>query len=185
MRTSLEKQPCQKLQNRVSGSGRLKTAMIMSWLINSMNNDIGENFLLFGTAKDIWDAAKETYLSSENTSELFQVESALHDFRQGEQSVTQYYNTLSQVVVEIVRNEIGLGVIIIRNQAIIRRLAGNFMAKPTDWNQSQRSDRDGRAHVAANSESTSVPASRVHSTRADEDATETIKPSLVVAVLPG
>ncbi|RVW95315.1 Retrovirus-related Pol polyprotein from transposon RE1 [Vitis vinifera] len=50
-----------------------------------MNNDIGENFLLFGTAKDIWDAAKETYSSSENTSELFQVESALHDFRQGEQ----------------------------------------------------------------------------------------------------
>ncbi|RVX16235.1 Retrovirus-related Pol polyprotein from transposon TNT 1-94 [Vitis vinifera] len=50
--------------------------MIMSWLINSMNNDIGENFLLFGTAKDIWDAAKETYSSSENTSELFQVESA-------------------------------------------------------------------------------------------------------------
>ncbi|RVX01253.1 Retrovirus-related Pol polyprotein from transposon RE1 [Vitis vinifera] len=64
--------------------------MIMSWLINSINNDIGENFLLFGTAKDIWDAAKETYSSSENTSELFQVESALHDFRQGEQSVTQY-----------------------------------------------------------------------------------------------
>ncbi|RVW51326.1 Retrovirus-related Pol polyprotein from transposon RE1 [Vitis vinifera] len=61
-----------------------------------MNNDIGENFLLFGTAKDIWDAAKETYSSSENTSELFQVESALHDFRQGEQSVTQYYNTLTR-----------------------------------------------------------------------------------------
>ncbi|KAH9696724.1 reverse transcriptase Ty1/copia-type domain-containing protein [Citrus sinensis] len=43
--------------------------MIMSWLINSMNNDIGENFLLFGTANDIWDAAKETYSSSENTSD--------------------------------------------------------------------------------------------------------------------
>ncbi|RVX03474.1 hypothetical protein CK203_027950 [Vitis vinifera] len=71
---------------------KIENSMIMSWLINSMNNDIGENFLLFGTAKDIWDAAKETYSSSENTSELFQVESALHDFRQGEQSVTQYYN---------------------------------------------------------------------------------------------
>ncbi|RVW65136.1 hypothetical protein CK203_035784 [Vitis vinifera] len=100
MSTSLEKQSCQKLQNRVSGSGRLKNSMIMSWLINSMNNDIGENFLLFGTAKDIWDAAKETYSSSENTSELFQVESALHDFRQGEQSVTQYYNTLTRQIVE-------------------------------------------------------------------------------------
>ncbi|RVW39753.1 Copia protein [Vitis vinifera] len=53
-------------------------------------------FLTVGTAKDIWDATKETYSSSENTSELFQVESALHDFRQGEQSVTQYYNTLTR-----------------------------------------------------------------------------------------
>ncbi|EXB67203.1 Rae1-like protein [Morus notabilis] len=75
---------------------RIENSMIMSWLINSMNNDIGENFLLFGTAKEIWDAAKETYSSSENTLELFQVESTLHDFRQGEQSVTQYYNTLTR-----------------------------------------------------------------------------------------
>ena len=76
---------------------KIENSMIMSWLINSMNNDIGENFLLFGTAKDIWDAAKETYSSSENISKLFQVESALHDFRQGEQSVTQYYNTLTGI----------------------------------------------------------------------------------------
>ncbi|RVW47558.1 DNA mismatch repair protein MSH7 [Vitis vinifera] len=53
-------------------------------------------FLAVWDCKDIWDAAKETYSSSENTSELFQVESALHDFRQGEQSVTQYYNTLTR-----------------------------------------------------------------------------------------
>ncbi|RVW76072.1 hypothetical protein CK203_049183 [Vitis vinifera] len=31
--------------------------MVISWLINSMNNDIGENFLLYETAKEIWDAA--------------------------------------------------------------------------------------------------------------------------------
>ncbi|RVW26621.1 hypothetical protein CK203_099271 [Vitis vinifera] len=47
---------------------KIENSMIMSWLINSMNNDI----------------------------ELFQVESVLHDFRQGEQSVTQYYNTLTR-----------------------------------------------------------------------------------------
>lgn len=70
--------------------------MIMSWLINSMNNDIGENFLLYGTAKEIWDAAKETYSSSENTAELFQIETILHDFRQENLSVTQYFNTLTR-----------------------------------------------------------------------------------------
>ncbi|RVW38651.1 Retrovirus-related Pol polyprotein from transposon TNT 1-94 [Vitis vinifera] len=51
---------------------KIENSMIMSWLINSMNNDI----------------------------ELFQVESALHDFRQGEQSVTQYYNTLTSNIQE-------------------------------------------------------------------------------------
>ena len=35
--------------------------MVMSWLINSMTNEIGENFLLYGTVKEIWDAARETY----------------------------------------------------------------------------------------------------------------------------
>nr|GLL35841.1 hypothetical protein CK203_090719 [Ipomoea trifida] len=75
---------------------KIENSMIMSWLINSMNNDIGEIFLLFETAQEIWDAAKETYSSSENTSELFRVQSTLHDFRQGEQSVTQYYNTLTR-----------------------------------------------------------------------------------------
>ncbi|RVX02119.1 hypothetical protein CK203_025357 [Vitis vinifera] len=63
--------------------------MVMSWLINSMTNDIGENFLLYGTAKEIWDIAKETYSNNENTSELFKVKSVLHDFRQGELTVTQ------------------------------------------------------------------------------------------------
>lgn len=53
-----------------------------------MNNGISENFLLHETAKEIWDAAKETYSNSDNTSEQFGVESTLHDLWQGELSVT-------------------------------------------------------------------------------------------------
>ena len=68
----------------------------MSWLINSMNNDIGENFLLYGTAKEIWDAAKEIYSDNENTAELFEIEGTLHDLRQGNQPVTQYFNLLTR-----------------------------------------------------------------------------------------
>ncbi|RVW46154.1 Retrovirus-related Pol polyprotein from transposon RE1 [Vitis vinifera] len=201
--------------------------MIMSWLINSMNNDIGENFLLFGTAKDIWDAAKETYSSSENTSELFQVESALHDFRQGEQSVTQYYNTLtrywqqldlfethswkcsddaatyrqiveqkrlfkfflglnrelddvrgrimgikplpslreafSEVRREESRKKVMMGSkeqpapTLDASALAARETCWKLHGKPADWKPKPRFDRDGRAHVAANSESTSVP----------------------------
>ena len=61
-----------------------------------MNNDIGENFLLYESAKEILDAARETYSSSGNTYELFQVEAILHEFRQGDQSVTRYFNTLTR-----------------------------------------------------------------------------------------
>ncbi|KAA8525055.1 hypothetical protein F0562_007081 [Nyssa sinensis] len=69
--------------------------MLMSWLINSITNEIGENFLLYVTAKDIWDTAKETYSSFDNSFELFAVESILHDLRQGDHMVTQYFNTLT------------------------------------------------------------------------------------------
>ncbi|KAE8668064.1 putative ion channel POLLUX-like 2-like isoform X2 [Hibiscus syriacus] len=55
-----------------------------------------KNFLLYRTAREIWEAAKETYSNNENTSELFEVESVLHDFRQGDLTVTQYFNTLNR-----------------------------------------------------------------------------------------
>ena len=50
---------------------KTKNHMVMSWLINWMNTNIGENFLLYGTTKEIWDAARETYSNFENTSEIF------------------------------------------------------------------------------------------------------------------
>ena len=69
--------------------------MVMSWLINFMNNDIGENFMFYGRAKDIQDAAKETYSNNEDTVEVFEIKTFLHDLQQGELSVTQYFNTLT------------------------------------------------------------------------------------------
>ncbi|RVW84718.1 hypothetical protein CK203_046677 [Vitis vinifera] len=41
------------------------------------------------------DAAKETYSNNEDTVEVFEIKSFLHDLRQGELSVTQYFNTLT------------------------------------------------------------------------------------------
>ncbi|XP_020577809.1 uncharacterized protein LOC110022973 [Phalaenopsis equestris] len=66
-----------------------KNHMVMSWLINFMTNDIGKNFLLYDTAKSIWDAARETYYHSYYTSKFFEIESIIHDLLQGDQSLTQ------------------------------------------------------------------------------------------------
>ena len=48
--------------------------MVMSWLINSMTNEIGKNFMYYKSAKEIQDAAKETYSNKDNTSEVFEIE---------------------------------------------------------------------------------------------------------------
>lgn len=71
--------------------------MVQSWLINSMTPEIGENFLLFATAAEIWEAAKLTYSIIDNTSELFETESVLHELRQGESTVTHYFSTLTRL----------------------------------------------------------------------------------------
>ncbi|XP_024027458.1 uncharacterized protein LOC112093390 [Morus notabilis] len=70
--------------------------MVMSWLVNSMTNEIGENFLLYSTVREIWDAAKEFYSSKENASIIFEIETTIHDLRQGDLSVTQFYNILTR-----------------------------------------------------------------------------------------
>ncbi|GAV62065.1 UBN2_3 domain-containing protein [Cephalotus follicularis] len=77
-------------------SWRAENNMVMSWLINNMDTEIGQHFLFYGSAKEIWDAAKETYSDSENTAEFFEIKCVLHDIRQGDLTVTQYYNTLSR-----------------------------------------------------------------------------------------
>lgn len=46
----------------------------MSWLINFINNEIGENFLLYDIVREIQNAMRETYSNKENTSHLFEIE---------------------------------------------------------------------------------------------------------------
>ncbi|KAF7807469.1 Retrovirus-related Pol polyprotein from transposon RE1 [Senna tora] len=68
--------------------------MVMSWLINYMTTEIGDNFLLYTTAHDIWEAAQESYLSHEKSAEIFEVESVLHNLNQGDMPVHEYHNSL-------------------------------------------------------------------------------------------
>jgi len=54
--------------------------MVMSWLINSMNNEVGENFILYEMTKEIWNVAKETYFDTKDIAEAFDIEGIVHDF---------------------------------------------------------------------------------------------------------
>ncbi|XP_050888927.1 uncharacterized protein LOC127094101 [Lathyrus oleraceus] len=61
-----------------------------------MTNEIGENFMFYDTVKEIWDAVKETYSNVDNTFVIFEIKSILHDLRQGESFVTEYFNILNK-----------------------------------------------------------------------------------------
>ena len=54
---------------------------IISWLLNSMTTETGENFMYYKTAKEIWDAARETYSNKDNTSAIFEIKGILHDLK--------------------------------------------------------------------------------------------------------
>ena len=71
--------------------------MVKSWLINSMVNEIGDNFWLYETTDEIWEAAREFYSTKDSTSAIFEFESVIHDLRQGSLNATQYYNAFSRL----------------------------------------------------------------------------------------
>ncbi|XP_021887942.1 pentatricopeptide repeat-containing protein At1g05600-like [Carica papaya] len=53
---------------------KVENNLVMFWLVNSMTTEIGENFLLYETAHDIWVVAREFYSTRDNTSAIFEVE---------------------------------------------------------------------------------------------------------------
>ena len=46
---------------------KLENSVVMSWLLNTMTNEIGENFMYYRMAKEIWESAKATYSNVDNT----------------------------------------------------------------------------------------------------------------------
>ena len=70
--------------------------MVMSWLINSMENEIGQTFMFYATTQEIWEVAKKTYSDNENTVEFFKLQSTLSDLKQDKMDVTHYFNQMTR-----------------------------------------------------------------------------------------
>lgn len=78
-----------------------ENSLIMAWLINSMEVDIGKTYLFLSTAKEVWETVQEAYSDLENSAQVFELKSKLRDQRQNSLTVTQYYNTLYNLWHEI------------------------------------------------------------------------------------
>ena len=78
-------------------SWRQQNSMITAWLVNSMDPAIAKAFIFLPTAKDVWEAVRDTYSDLENYFQLFQLHAKVSKMQQGESDVTTYYKKLMAV----------------------------------------------------------------------------------------
>ena len=74
-----------------------ENSMVMAWLVNSMEEDISSNYMCYPTAKELWDNVIEMYSDLENHSQVFELNLKLGEIKQGEDSVTKYFNSLKRI----------------------------------------------------------------------------------------
>ena len=68
--------------------------MVIAWFINSMEPIIERTYLFLPTARELWEAVRETYLHLENSTQIFELKTKLWQSKQGERTVTEYYNEM-------------------------------------------------------------------------------------------
>ena len=72
-----------------------ENSMVMTWLVNSMEEDIRSNYMCYPTAQELWENVNQMYLG--NQFQIFELTLKLGKMRQGEDSVTKYFNSLKRV----------------------------------------------------------------------------------------
>ncbi|KAJ4721162.1 hypothetical protein OWV82_008883 [Melia azedarach] len=78
-----------------------ENSMVLAWLINSMEPEVSQNFILCDTAKKLWDTVNMMYSNLNNDSQLYDLRRKVHDTKQGNQSVMAYFNVLNQCWLEL------------------------------------------------------------------------------------
>ena len=74
-----------------------KNSIVMVWLINLTEPKIGRTYLFYKMAKAIWEVVQEIYFDMENTTQCFEIKFAIRTTRQGNLSITEYYNVLTEL----------------------------------------------------------------------------------------
>ena len=50
-----------------------ENSMVMTWLVNSMEEDISSNYMCYSTAKELWDSVTEMYSDLGNKSQIYEL----------------------------------------------------------------------------------------------------------------
>ena len=79
----------------------MENSMVMTWLVNSMVEDISSNYMCYTTTKELWESVTQMYSDLGNQSQVFELNLKLDDIRQGGNSVTQYFHSLKRMWQEL------------------------------------------------------------------------------------
>ena len=74
-----------------------QNSMVMAWLIHSMEDNIGDTYLFYPTAKEIWDIVSLAYSDFEYSSQMFELRNKAQNLKQEDSDVTQYFNALKKL----------------------------------------------------------------------------------------
>ena len=64
------------------GMLRTENSMVMTWLVNSMEEDISSNYMCYHTAKELWDNINQMYSDLGNQSQVYELTLKLGEIRQ-------------------------------------------------------------------------------------------------------
>ncbi|CAL5422346.1 unnamed protein product [Camellia sinensis] len=78
-----------------------KNSMVMTWLMNSMEEDISSNYMCYPTTKELWDNITQMYSDLGNQSQIYELTIKLGEIRRGEDNVTKYFNSLKRLLQDL------------------------------------------------------------------------------------
>ena len=76
-------------------------SMIMSWLWNSIMPEVCGPYMFLNTAKDVWDAVKQTYSKVKDAALIYEIKTKLSTTKQGNMLVIEYYNIMKSFWLEL------------------------------------------------------------------------------------
>lgn len=71
--------------------------MVMTWLVNSIEEDISSNYICYHKTKELWDNVNQTYSDLGNQSQVYELALKLREICQKENSATKYFNSLKRL----------------------------------------------------------------------------------------
>ncbi|PNY16264.1 hypothetical protein L195_g012979 [Trifolium pratense] len=80
---------------------KCENSLIILWLVNSMEPAIRKSFMFLSSAKEVWEAVRDTYSDIDNSYHIFFLKSKLWLAKQGNMDVTTYYNEMMKLCREL------------------------------------------------------------------------------------